>query len=138
MEGHESPCASFARRIHRCEIATTEIHHLARQAAAPRDPLPDLLRVLTHHKESPPTAGHWPPARVQMISRVKAQYGSRGDANTIARYGAEHHRACGKTRPVDDDTLARQPHRLVTLDIGAELSPGIIGDPNARRSRRNS
>jgi hypothetical protein len=67
--------------------------------------------------------------RVTPPRSVEAESRPRRDADAIMWDHAEHHRAGGEARAVDDHILAGIPQRLEFIEVGTDL-PARIG-PNA-------
>src|SRR5215469_71166 len=77
---------------------------------------------------------------VGMPGRVESQPCPRRDADVVTWNHAEHHRAGGKTRAVDDYVLTRAAQRVEFVEIGADLTAWIRSDADGRgcwqRARR--
>src|SRR5262249_9129282 len=67
---------------------------------------------------------------------MEAKHGTRSDADTIPRDGAQHKRASRKARPVDDDALAGLPHTSEGRKIVAHQAAGARQDTKIRARRR--
>src|SRR5581483_4022364 len=94
-----------------------------------------MLRIDVPKHLRPGGADDAPPVLAGIPRRVKAELRAPRDADAVTRDDAEDHGAGGETRTVDHDVLAGRADRVELVEIGTDLSAGIVGDADRGGSR---
>ena len=99
------------------------------------DPAAYIRRIDTQHQLRTHQAGDRMAECIGQPGSMEAELRTRCRADALARNDAEHQRASGQARAVNDYVLSRAGHGGVGVHVLAELAATILGNNHIRRCR---
>jgi hypothetical protein len=105
----------------------------------PVDPTPDLRRIGGNEYLSG-IRGRVLSVRtgIEQLGGVESQHRTRRDADAFTRNCAQHERAGGEARPVQDNALARSLEHRKELQVGEHVPAAACRDTHIREHRRET